>query len=380
MQKLSKTSRIKELVLSPNVRVIVGYTNAVIYDFKNGKAYQISKTAGILLEKVFRGNEIQKREITLKNWMREKRDNRAKIVIKNLPRFIEQLKRAEILIPFRSIRKRKTGYSKMEMGFSIPNTPTFAILECTSRCNFHCPHCYLGEKSFNWELGLATIFRILTQLQRLKVQSVLLTGGEICLREDLGKIITFAHQLGLKVEMSTNGSLLYNNKRLMRLIERYVDKIQITLYGLSEETYRKFSPDRNIFKKVVTVIERFQQRRPEIVLVTFTLNPANYQDLPVFLQFVKERKLKYKIGRTLPIGLALTDKNLLLNSCYNSFVEEFERKCLRVFTPIFRNRGCPLDRVTVLSNGKVTICPLLRDTKFIFGDVNFSDILSLIHI
>jgi radical SAM protein with 4Fe4S-binding SPASM domain len=372
MQELKKISEIKEWILSPYCKVIIGYTNAVIYDFKNRRAYQISKPAGFMLRKIFGEREIQKRNIVFKNWTSEGKDNPSKKLVENLPGFIEQLKKAKILIPL-NVKKKRIKAFKIEIGFPIPNTPTFSILECTSRCNFHCPHCYLGEKSPIWELRLATIYRVLTQLQKLKVRSVLLTGGEICLREDLEGIITFAYQLGLKIEMSTNGSLLYN-KRLIDLIEKYVDKIQVTLYGVSEKTYRKFSSTRNIFEKVLLGIEKLQQRKPQALLVTFTLTPFNYQDLPEFLRFVDEKKLKYKIGRTLPIGLALKDKNLLLNPCYNSFLEEFERECLKETTLLFRNRGCPLDRITVLSDGKVTICPLLRNSKFIFGDINHSDL------
>jgi len=365
-ENMKEWSQLNDWTLKPQVKLIVGYTNSVIYDFEKKKAYQISKFAGIFLEKVFKNEKVHDKKVVFKKWMKEERSKLSSQVLDELFKFLNHFKEIGILIPVREMGKEKAKISKFKIGSPISNIPTFSILECTSRCNFQCPHCYLGNKHSVQELDFGVICDILTQLQKMKTQSVLLTGGEICLRKDLGEIITFAHRLGLKIEISTNGSLL--SKELIEIVNKYVNKIQITFYGLSKETYSRFSSNPNTFDKVISAIEEVQKRNPAILLLTFTLTPYNYQDLTAFLQFSEKRKLRHKIGRTLPLGLALTDKDLLPTSEYGSFIGEFEKQCLKEIDSPFQNRFCPSDRITILSNGKVTICPLLKDSKFIFGD------------
>jgi len=362
---MKRLIELNDLMLKPQTKLVIGYTSSVIYDFEKKKSYQISRLAGDFLEKVFGNKRIQNRKVAFDRWI-EKKNKLSGHALEELFRFVDQLKKIGVLVPISEKEKGEIEVFNLETAFPIPNSPVFSILECTSRCNFHCPHCYLGKKNPAQDLNLDIIYSLLIQLQEMKVRSVLLTGGEICLRDDLKEIITFAYRLGLKIEMSTNGSLL---SRWIDVVDKYVDKIQITLYGFSKETYLRFSNNPNTLNEVISVIEEIRKKNPETLLLTFTLTPYNYQDVVYFLRFVREKNIKHKIGRTLPIGLALKDKNLLPNSCYSLFISRFEKKYLKENSFPFRTRVCPLDRITVLSNGKVTICPLSRTPKLIFGDI-----------
>jgi radical SAM protein with 4Fe4S-binding SPASM domain len=67
--------------------------------------------------------------------------------------------------------------------------------------------------------------------------SVRITGGEPLLREDFAEIYLYARQLGLKVLLYTNARLI--TPQLAELFTRIppLKKIEITVYGMSPETY-----------------------------------------------------------------------------------------------------------------------------------------------
>lgn len=322
------------LDLSPQVKVVTGYNNSVIYDFKNEKAYRVSKLVGKLLgERNF----------------------------DKLPtEVIEKLRKIGILTI-----KRKDARAFSKIAACTFDSPTFCILELTSRCNFHCPHCYLGTKSTPQELGFSTVHDLLGQIQKMGIKKIHLTGGEICLRNDLIRILQLAHDQGFEIWMSTNGSLI--SESLTKAVEKYVSKIQVTLYALSAKEYSRFSGSAGAFRKVISAIDKLKERCSDKLLVTFTVTPYNYQELNLFREFVGERRLESTIGMTMPIGLASDDKNLV-SEPYKSFIsslfEEFDKEGRCKVATHFRKRVCKLDQITILSNGSVTICPLSRWLSF----------------
>ena len=317
--------------------MVTGYNSSVIYDFNKRKAYQISELVGKSLEEG---------------------------TFDKLPtRFLEKLKETGIL----------TSKCEGEEAFTnitshVPDPPDLCIIELTSRCNFRCPHCYLGTKSSVRELDSSVVRDLLVQIHEIGFKKIHLTGGEICLRRDLIEIIQLAREQGLEIEMATNGSLI--SESLINAIKKYVSKVQITLYALSKERYSKFSGDPDALNKVVSAIDRLKKSCPGKLLVTFTLTPYNCDELSIFRQFAEERKLETTIGLTMPIGLALEDEALRSESFVSFvglFIEELEKdnECKLIFP--FRTRVCKLNQITILSDGNLTICPLTR--WLLFGNI-----------
>lgn len=199
------------------------------------------------------------------------------------------------------------------------------------------------------------------------IQQIQLTGGEVFLRRDLGNIIKLAHNLGLKITIITNASLI--SEELIDIIERYVSKIKITLYGFKKETYSHFSNDSSVLDKIIWAIDQFKKRNPSVIKLAFTITPNNYNEVTEFVDFAEERGLEYTIGKTLPIGLASKIRDALSAPHYNKFIEEFEEKYFKQIGIFFRWYPCKSDKITILSDGRVTICPLLRDPKFTIGNI-----------
>jgi len=120
--------------------------------------------------------------------------------------------------------------------------PISGSLEVTTRCNLRCQHCYIpGEWRANrsdTQLSLGEIKRILDQLTDAGCLWLLLTGGEPLLRRDFLDIYDYAKRKGLILTIFTNGTLV--TPRIADFLAEWRPfKIEITLYGATQETYER---------------------------------------------------------------------------------------------------------------------------------------------
>lgn len=88
-----------------------------------------------------------------------------------------------------------------KLGLSIP---TVLVISATMRCNYECHSCYSRGRSVNNEMDTAVLDELLTEAEKLGVLTVLFTGGEPFLREDLPVLLARHHQLLFII--ITNGS------------------------------------------------------------------------------------------------------------------------------------------------------------------------------
>src|SRR3989338_6293063 len=92
----------------------------------------------------------------------------------------------------------------------LDRLPRIVVWNITSACNLHCRHCYYASsnKSQPDELNEKEAFLLIEDLARVKVPILLLSGGEPLLRKDVFAIARFAKDKGMKVALSTNGTLI----------------------------------------------------------------------------------------------------------------------------------------------------------------------------
>jgi len=84
-------------------------------------------------------------------------------------------------------------------------SPTKATIELTMRCNLKCRMCFREQGSE--ELSEEEV-RLVLQKLPATVREIRLIGGEIFLREDIYSILEHISERGLKVRLTTNGTLL----------------------------------------------------------------------------------------------------------------------------------------------------------------------------
>lgn len=170
-----------------------------------------------------------------------------------------------------------TYLNRKGIHFGLPISGTF---ELTSRCNFQCKMCYVHRQNSPeleaQELTAEQWLSIAAQARDMGMMFLLLTGGEPFVRTDFPYLYTELVKMGFLVSVNTNASL-YNNE-LHALFNRYPpSRINVTLYGGSEETYRSLCGNAS-FEKVVQNLRRMKQDGLPVRL-NVTLTQYNAKDM-----------------------------------------------------------------------------------------------------
>lgn len=80
----------------------------------------------------------------------------------------------------------------------------------TKQCNLSCMHCYAsaGSRKSPGEMDTAAGREFIRDLADFGVPVVLFSGGEPLFREDLFELASLAREQGMRVALSTNGTLI----------------------------------------------------------------------------------------------------------------------------------------------------------------------------
>jgi len=119
--------------------------------------------------------------------------------------------------------------------------------------------------------------QLLSELAEANCPVVLFSGGEPLLREDLFELLSQARRLGLRVVLSTNGTLI-DLETATQLARVGVGYVGISVDG-DEEFHDKFRAARGSFKAAVAGIENCKKAGLKTGL-RFTITKANAEQIP----------------------------------------------------------------------------------------------------
>ena len=125
-----------------------------------------------------------------------------------------------------------------------------ASYELNLGCDYDCEHCYLGEKLFS---GMAwpDRARLLDVMAQAGVLWLQLTGGEPLIDSLFAETHAYAWDLGMMIQISSNGSSLHKPKMIEFLAGRPPFRLTLSLYGASEDSYDAMTRNRGSFKRFV---------------------------------------------------------------------------------------------------------------------------------
>ncbi len=173
--------------------------------------------------------------------------------------------------------------------------PLSATVEITPKCNFRCIHCYLGRHRFETEdLSTNQVKHILDELSDNGALFVTLTGGECILRKDFCEIYMYAKMKGFMVCVFTNA--YYIRKEVFDLFEKYPPFfIDVSLYGASNETYRRVTGVADGFDQVLKNLKELKKRGIEFGIKT-PLIRQNIDDYSAMCSICEELGVKYRFS------------------------------------------------------------------------------------
>lgn len=216
------------------------------------------------------------------------------------------------------------------------NVPVSGTFELTPLCNFNCKMCYIRMSREEMEKrGRLRTAKEWIELGRECADAgmlfLLLTGGEPFLREDFFEIYGELKKLGLIITINTNGYMI-DEKTAEKLIENPPSKVNITLYGASNRTYKELCECENGFDRVIKAIKTLKESGI-LVNVNYSITPYNAKDMEKIFSICK--KLNVPVNPTAYMFPPVrNNKNGVIE--YNTRLKANEAGCMRYMAEKFK--------------------------------------------
>jgi len=141
--------------------------------------------------------------------------------------------------------------------------------EITRSCNLDCVHCRAAAERgpYPGELSTARCLELLEEIHQVGKPIVILTGGEPLLREDVFELARYGTQLGLRMVMATNGTLL-NTPVTEKMKASGIKRVSISLDGPRAEEHDAFRKVPGAFDAAIAGIELLKEQGIEFQINT----------------------------------------------------------------------------------------------------------------
>lgn len=190
-----------------------------------------------------------------------------KNIPQNLPEFISWMKSQNIdSISYSSYIDRFLDYKARQN-----NIPLNGKFELTPLCNLDCKMCYVHLNKAQMqsaELLSVDVWKSIAQdAVDMGMMKIELSGGECLTYPDFDELYLYLHSLGVEINIFTNGILLDENR--IEFFKKHPPKrIQISLYGESDETYEAVTGQKK-YRTVMSNIENaYKNGLPIVIAVT----------------------------------------------------------------------------------------------------------------
>ncbi|MBL6988311.1 MAG: radical SAM protein [Bacteriovoracaceae bacterium] len=271
-----------------------------------------------------RPNQVQKLNLNAATILKSLLDGASiKLITKNL----DERKKKDIYLFFHALKNQLEGNQKQLFGHPAIDVhpfkegpfklPVLSELAVTYRCNLKCNFCYAGANSncsvlpdkeeMNTEQMKSVIYKIFHDSQ---VPSISFTGGEPTLLTELPELITFAKNLGMRVNLITNGTLL-TRELAQRYHESGLDSAQVSLEATYTRLHDKITGVNKSFLRSLAGIKHLV--KADIHTHTNTTlsshNVDNCLEMPGFVKNVLGLE-RFSMNMMIPVGTATKDTEL----------------------------------------------------------------------
>lgn len=194
---------------------------------------------------------------------------------------------------FLSSEKVKLGIAFAFAKLFKRKSPLFLGWDLTYRCNFECKYCKIPRIEEVDELSTEQVCSGIEQLHQLGTKRIHFGGGEVLLRNDLGKILSLCKNKGISSVVLTNGVLF--EEKLDDI--KQADLVKLSFDG-NEQVHDRFRGTGS-FKKVLQAAELARKFNINVAFnatlhsyninqIDFILGISSKLGLPVKFQVINE--------------------------------------------------------------------------------------------
>jgi radical SAM protein with 4Fe4S-binding SPASM domain len=261
--------------------------------------------------------------------------------------------------------------TRLEEVIPIP-TPFLVFLDPSDICNFQCKFCPTGNrpliKELNRDSGLMDFSlyqKIIDDLAEFDTPIKVLRlykDGEPLLHPRFADMVRYAKECGcaLQVDTTTNGSLL-NPEKNLELINAGLDRIHISLNGLSDASYKEFTGFKMDFKKLVDNVRHLYEHKKDcLICIKMVDDGLSQKEQDYFFNTFGDITDRIFIEHVAPCWPKFEMSDVTPNSEVGIYGQEIKE--VEVCPYIFYS-------LSINSNGKVSLCFLDWSREMIVGDL-----------
>lgn len=260
--------------------------------------------------------------------------------------------------------KRIQIENRTELAKEIPlESPYCIFIDPSSICNFKCKFCMNHKIKNPGIMSFDTYKKIINSLKEFEnpVKTIRLYGfGEPLLNKHFADMVKYAKQSNkvLNVDTTTNGSLFtYDLSR--KIIEAGIDRINISINGLSSKQYKEFTgKDINFDQMVENLTFLYSIKKKTTIFIKINGD---------YLTSVEKQKF-FNIFKPISDGC---DIEHTAECWYDTEIENVNKEVGVYGQPLDNMKVCPypLYSFTIHADGQAVICFLDWNKKIPIGNI-----------
>ena len=267
-----------------------------------------------------------------------------------------------------------------------------AVWEFTLACNLSCSHCgsSAGRARLD-ELNTKEAFELCEMLAEVKCKEVCIMGGEPLLRDDFVPVARCVKQLGMRLSVVSNGTLL--DRHAEALANTDPEVVGISLDGM-KDTHEKIR-GKDTWGPTVDGIDRLRALGTQVTVIT-AVSKINFRDLPQMRELLVGKGVNWQIQTAMPFGNFSRESTLDPEEFYATALfiakertRDKDRRirvvgahCYGYYSKVLPGcswDGCTAGRSTIgiTSDGGIVGCLSMGNDRYIEGNVRerpFKDI------
>jgi len=146
-------------------------------------------------------------------------------------------------------------------------------------CNNNCRFCVQADNKLKGNRSLEEIKEDLEK-SRERCEGVVLTGGEVTIRDDFFDLVAYAKHLGYKIiQIQTNGRMIASKDFCKKTIEAGATEFSPALHGFSEQQHDYLTRSPGSFRQTVQGIRNLKALGAKVITNTVVVK-SNYREIP----------------------------------------------------------------------------------------------------
>ena len=162
-----------------------------------------------------------------------------------------------------------------------PFQPLYVKLKVFYGCNLKCEMCNHWRDTREPPVSADRFAEVLNELAELGTKKIHISGGEPMLRPQVPELVEQASALGIKVTITTNGTLI-DKVKAKRLVAGGLRGVNISIDSPLRKMHEKIRGVEGSFKattKAVELFRRYQHKGKLTIRINTVVSRTNYQTL-----------------------------------------------------------------------------------------------------